>query len=387
MVDANPRAEEIFGCPREELLTAGPERYFVPSQPDGIPVSASFANHIEWVLAGNPLLVERHILNSAGQALVCEVRLANLPSTGHRQIRASFIDITERKAAEARIEFLANHDVLTGLPNRLLLADRLDKAIAQADRAGTKLALLFLDLDNFKSINDSLGHSIGDALLQAVAARLSHCVRETDSIGRQGGDEFLMFLTGLSVADATAAILQKIIDTLQTTFDIEGNEITTSVSIGVAIYPEDGRDFDTLRKKADTAMYRAKDAGRNTYAFFDEQMNVEAVEHQRLRGDLRRALDRDEFVLHYQPQIDLTSGAIVGAEALIRWSHPQLGLLPPGRFIALAEDCGLIVPIGESERVNDFGTDGRASLGTLGLSSTAMFAGPMAMRRPSFPAD
>ncbi len=256
-------------------------------------------------------------------------------------------DITERKTAEQQIAFLAYRDVLTGLPNRLLLHDRFEQAMAYADRAATKVALLFLDLDNFKTINDSLGHTIGDTLLKKIAALLGECVRDTDTISRQGGDEFLIVLPDLHSTDAITPILLKIRDRLQTPIEIDGNELSTSVSIGVAIYPDDGASFDTLLKKADTAMYRAKDAGRNSYRFFDEQMNVEAVEHLTMKNGLRRALARDEFVLHYQPQIDLASGAVVGVEALLRWNHPELGLVAPARFIPVAEESGLIVPIGE----------------------------------------
>jgi diguanylate cyclase (GGDEF)-like protein/PAS domain S-box-containing protein len=256
-------------------------------------------------------------------------------------------DITERKQAERQIEFLAYRDVLTGLPNRLLLHDRFTQAVAYADRAGLRVALLFIDLDNFKTINDSLGHAVGDALLKEIALRLGACVRDTDTISRQGGDEFLIVLPDLSDTDAISPVLAKIREQLHMPFGFDGHELTTSASIGIAIYPSDGRDFETLLKKADTAMYQAKDAGRNSYRFFDEQMNVKAVEHLSFKTGLRRALDRGEFELHYQPQINLTTGAVIGAEALLRWNHPELGQVSPARFIPVAEDSGLIVPIGE----------------------------------------
>uniref|UniRef100_UPI0035AFD0B5 sensor domain-containing protein n=1 Tax=Hylemonella sp. TaxID=2066020 RepID=UPI0035AFD0B5 len=260
--------------------------------------------------------------------------------------RGTGSDITERKLTEQRIEFLAYHDPLTGLPNRVLLEDRLEQAIAQAERSHHGLALVFMDLDNFKKINDSLGHATGDALLKEVAARLKRCVRDTDTISRQGGDEFVLVLGGLHGAEGSLPVLTKIMETLQEPFVCEGNELSTSASMGVALYPQDGNCFDILRKKADMAMYRAKEAGRNTYRFFDEAMDEEAVEHLLMRSGLRRAIERGEFVLHYQPQVDIASGRVVGVEALLRWEHPEFGLVQPGRFIPVAEESGLIVPIG-----------------------------------------
>ena len=260
--------------------------------------------------------------------------------------RGTGSDITERKLAEQRIEFLAYHDPLTGLPNRVLLEDRLKQAIALAERGQHGLALVFIDLDNFKKINDSLGHAAGDALLKEVATRLKRCVRDTDTISRQGGDEFVLVLGGLHGSEGSLPVLTKIMESLQEPFVCEGNELSTSASMGVALYPQDGDCFDILRKKADMAMYRAKEAGRNTYRFFDEAMDEEAVEHLLMRSGLRRAIERGEFVLHYQPQIDIASGHVVGVEALLRWEHPEFGLVPPGRFIPVAEESGLIVPIG-----------------------------------------
>ena len=256
-------------------------------------------------------------------------------------------DITDRKRAAERIEFLAYHDTLTELPNRTLVQDRFHQAMAYAERSRSKIALLFLDLDNFKTINDSLGHLIGDSLIRTIAGRLVECVRDTDTVSRQGGDEFLIMLTALEDADAMAPILVELMNRLDKSCVVEGNELTTSASIGISLYPDDGRDFDSLLKKADIAMYRAKEAGRNTYRFFDDQMNVETVEQLRLSSGLRRALAEDELVLHYQPQIDIATGNLIGAEALMRWHHPELGMIPPGRFIPIAEDSGLIVPIGE----------------------------------------
>jgi diguanylate cyclase (GGDEF)-like protein/PAS domain S-box-containing protein len=256
-------------------------------------------------------------------------------------------DVTERKNAEAKVDFMAYHDALTELPNRLLFKDRFEQAMAYADRSRSRVGLLFLDLDNFKTINDSLGHAVGDSLIKEIALRLKACVRDSDTVGRQGGDEFLVVLPNIPEANSAAPTLVKMMERLVEPCNIDGHELVTSVSIGAAIYPDDGKDFETLMKKADMAMYRAKDAGRNTYRFFDEQMNVEALEQLSMRIGLRHALARGEFVLHYQPQIDLSNGTLVGVEALIRWNHPELGMVPPGRFISVAEDSGMIVPIGE----------------------------------------
>ena len=263
---------------------------------------------------------------------------------GYRGIAS---DITDRMASEEKITFLAYHDPLTGLPNRLLLQDRFEQASAHAAHAGNRLALLFLDLDNFKNINDTLGHDIGDALLKQIAARLKEVMRNTDTIGRQGGDEFLVVMTDFAKVDDIVPTLAKLVEALQQPFNANGHALTTSLSMGVAVFPEDGTTFDDLRKKADLAMYRAKDSGRNTYRFFDEAMNAEAISHMVMANNLRGGLERGEFMLYYQPQFDLASGAITGMEALIRWNHPELGMVSPANFIPAAEESGLIVPIGE----------------------------------------
>ncbi len=264
-----------------------------------------------------------------------------------QRVRGTLQDITERKQSEERIRFLAYHDVLTSLPNRMLARDRLQQALAQADRSGEKVALIFIDLDNFKVINDSLGHVVGDQLLKMVAERLVACVRDTDTVSREGGDEFLIILPALLDADASTQVLTNVIDRLKVPCCIGDHELTTSASVGVAMYPDDGQDFDALLKKADTAMYRAKDAGRNTYRFFDEHMNTDAIENLQLRNGLGRAIERGELALHYQPQINLLSGELVGVEALLRWRHPEFGMVSPAKFIPIAEMSGLIVPIGE----------------------------------------
>jgi len=256
-------------------------------------------------------------------------------------------DISERKSADERIRYLAQYDALTGLPNRALFQDRLLQAMANAQRDGEKFAVLFLDLDRFKTINDSLGHPIGDRLLQQAAARLTASVRPIDTVSRQGGDEFVIILLQIKNAADPALLAQKILTSISQPYDIDDLELHVTPSIGIAIYPEDGRDTESLIKNADAAMYHAKENGRNNYQYFTENLNARAFERLSLENSLRRALERREFLLHYQPLVNLGSGAIIGAEALIRWQHPDFGLVPPDKFIPVAEDCGLIVPIGE----------------------------------------
>lgn len=257
-----------------------------------------------------------------------------------------FHDVTAAQAMTMKMAHLAQHDFLTNLPNRVLLNDRIAQAIVLAERHNTSLAVLYLDLDNFKHVNDSLGHGIGDKLLQSVAQRLRACVRNSDTVSRQGGDEFVVLVPGNRYAEDAALTADKIIAALAEPHTIVKYELHVTTSIGISIYPTDGLDAETLIKNADTAMYQAKGKGRNNYQFFTNDMNVRAVERQVIEANLRQALTRKEFVLYYQPKINLNSGLITGAEALLRWEHPEWGLVSPDRFIPIAEDCGLIVPIG-----------------------------------------
>jgi diguanylate cyclase (GGDEF)-like protein/PAS domain S-box-containing protein len=255
-------------------------------------------------------------------------------------------DITERTYAEEQIKHLAYHDALTNLPNRLLFKDRLTVALSHAIREGARLAVLFLDLDRFKIINDSLGHNIGDQLLQAVAARIQSCVRESDTVARLGGDEFTVLLPRLHRAEDAAPIASKIIEAVRYPFHIEGREFFTTTSIGISLFPEDGTDAESLIKNADTAMYQAKEVGRDNYQLFNAVVNANALQRIALEHGLRRSMASDELAVHYQPIFDLRDGHITGMEALLRWTHPQLGNIPPATFIPLAEATGLMIPIG-----------------------------------------
>ncbi len=262
-------------------------------------------------------------------------------------VLGTYEDITERKVAEERVQFLAYYDALTGLPNRILLRDRLSQALATARRQKHKVALLFLDLDRFKTINDSLGHSVGDLLLQDVAERLKRCAREQDTVARLGGDEFLIVLTNVKDIPGVAVAAERFMDAMTAGFVIQGQSFSIGCSLGISIFPEDGADSETLIKNADAAMYSAKDGGRDNFQFFTADMNAQAVERLTLENGLRLALDKKELFLVYQPQMDITTGKITGLEALLRWQHPKLGLVPPDRFIRIAENSGLIMPIGE----------------------------------------
>jgi diguanylate cyclase (GGDEF)-like protein/PAS domain S-box-containing protein len=257
-----------------------------------------------------------------------------------------FRDVSVAKAMAQEIAHTAEHDFLTGLPNRILLNDRIGHAIAAAKRHSEQVAVLFLDVDGFKHINDSLGHTVGDKLLQSISQRLLECVRGGDTVSRQGGDEFVVLLSELAQPRAAALMAGRMLQAVAASHLVDAHELHVTTSIGVSVYPDDGLNAETLIKNADTAMYQAKENGRQSYQFFTPSMNARAVERQSIEECLRRALERQEFALHYQPRIDMQTGAITGAEALLRWTHPLRGAVPPADFIPIAEDCGLIVPIG-----------------------------------------
>jgi diguanylate cyclase (GGDEF)-like protein/PAS domain S-box-containing protein len=256
-------------------------------------------------------------------------------------------DISDRKVAEEQIQYLAYYDALTGLPNRTLLQDRLSNAMARARRQKDKVALLFLDLDRFKFVNDSLGHSVGDQLLQAVADRLKTWARGQDTVARQGGDEFLIVMTDVRDIPAAAIAAERLMDAMTVEFVVQGRSLNVSCSVGISIFPEHGADGETLIKNADAAMYSAKDYGRDNFRFFTEEMNVQVAARLNLENNLRLALEKKELFLMYQPQMDIATGRITGLEALLRWQSPELGLVPPSEFIPVAENSRLIMPIGE----------------------------------------
>jgi diguanylate cyclase (GGDEF)-like protein/PAS domain S-box-containing protein len=258
-----------------------------------------------------------------------------------------FRDVSAARAKSLEMSHLAQHDVLTDLPNRVLFNDRLTQAIALAERQGKQLAVMFVDLDHFKKINDSLGHDVGDKLLRSVAGRLKACVRKSDTISRLGGDEFVVLLSQVEHAEDAAISARKTLRALTAPYEIDGKSLDINVSIGVSTYPIDGQDAESLMNRADNAMYEAKKHGRNNYQFFRHEMHALLAERQSLEADLRCALGRNEFVLHYQPILDLQTGQITGVEALIRWLHPQRGLIYPEQFVPIAEECGLIVAIGQ----------------------------------------
>ncbi|RNF30694.1 diguanylate cyclase [Massilia aurea] len=294
-------------------------------------------------LSGNAILV-----SSQGRRIPIEDSAAPIHDWDRQLVGAVMVfrDISDTVALTTKMRHLAQHDFLTSLPNRALLSDRITQAIAMSRRNDTAPVLLFLDLDKFKHINDSLGHAMGDRLLQAVSQRLVACVRTSDTVSRHGGDEFVILLANERRARDAALAADKVLLALSAPFVIDTHELHTSTSIGISTFPLDGTDAATLIKNADTAMYHAKDLGRNNYQFFRQDMNTRAVERQLVETNLRRALGRAEFRLHYQPKVDLQTGCITGVEALLRWEHPEWGLVMPERFITIAEECGLIVPIG-----------------------------------------
>ncbi len=291
--------------------------------------------------------MEKKVLMVDGMTLDVDVATSPFTHRGKPSIQVVMRDITVRKEADDRLRYLAQYDALTDLPNRGLFRDRIERAMVQARRSGRSAAVLFIDLDRFKDVNDTLGHATGDKLLQQVAARLGECIRTGDTIGRFGGDEFGVILGDLAKQSDAGVVSEKINATLARPFELDGHSTFISGSVGIALYPADAADPETLSKNADAAMYRAKELGRNTYQFFAPEMNERAVQRMQMEASMRAALEREEFLLHYQPKVDLASGSICGMEALLRWAHPERGLVSPAEFIPVLEETGLIILVGE----------------------------------------
>jgi diguanylate cyclase (GGDEF)-like protein/PAS domain S-box-containing protein len=332
--------EEASGRPMDEVLRIldATTRRVIPN-----PMSKAVGQDGPGHLPSNSLLVRRD-----GFEIPIEDSVAPIHDRLGKPAGAVIVfrDVRAARAMATQMTHSAEHDFLTGLPNRLLLNDRLSQAITLAARHRKNVAVLFLDLDGFKHINDSLGHAIGDKLLRSVARRLVMCVRDADTVSRQGGDEFVVLLSEVERSEDAAITARRMLECVAAVHSIDQHDLHVTTSIGVSVYPHDGLDSDTLVKNADTAMYQAKANGRQRYQFFEAAMNIRAVERQFIEEGLRRALERREFGLHFQPKVNLRTGQIAGAEALIRWEHPMRGLISPAQFIPVAEDCGLILPIG-----------------------------------------
>jgi diguanylate cyclase (GGDEF)-like protein/PAS domain S-box-containing protein len=294
----------------------------------------------------NPVM-EVEFTTVGGSSKTCEVRMTGLPGASGTYVFAGFIDVTARKEAEAQLRYLATHDVVTELPNRTLLFDRLRAAITRARRSSGKVAILFLDLDDFKAVNDGFDHHFGDQLLKAVGGRLRETVRASDTVARFGGDEFVLVLEYEGVSTRIVTVLRKILDHLTAPIRIERAEILVTASIGVSVFPRDGESPEVLMKKADTAVYRAKREGKNIFQFYENEMSRQAGVRMEFAAELRRAIEQDMLHLEYQPQVRIADGSVVGMEALARWKHPVRGLVSPGVFIPVAEETGMIADLGD----------------------------------------
>lgn len=341
ILSLNPSTEHMSGYSREELLHRSIKHFLLPEEHDKV------EHYFSKVLTGQSQHYEILFITKNGEHLTLDV--TSTPIWVNHQIVGAFSiikNITEQKNIEARINYLAYHDPLTELPNRSLFQDRLETTLVNAANQQRLAAILFLDLDRFKLINDTLGHTIGDLLLKQVGYRLQTCLRSQDTVSRQGGDEFLILLDVSTQAEVTDTA-ERILQALATSFLIEEHEIYITPSIGISLYPFDGNLAEVLLKKADSAMYQAKRKGKNTYQYYNSVLDTVSYDQLEIERHLRKALERDEFVLYYQPQIDIGSNKVRGIEALIRWEHPTLGLVSPAQFIPIAEETGLIVPMGE----------------------------------------
>jgi len=341
----NPAALEVFGRGAAEL-TGGPLSALQPPRLADSGQGTLTDDALQPRPLGRADTTEAVGWHREGRTLPIEATFNNVVLDGRRVVVGFLRDITERKEAEQRIRYMAGHDPLTGLPNRALLKDRLTQAIADARRGSLAVWVAFVDIDRFKLVNDSLGHGAGDVLLTTVAARLRSVLREGDTVARLGGDEFVLVLTEKTPGGLTPPLVERILAAVETPLSTHGHELLPSCSIGISVFPNDGEDAGTLIEHADITMYRAKQQGRNGFCFYASSMNELARERLVIERELRLALERGEFVLHYQPQVELASGRIVAVEALVRWAHPTRGMVSPAEFIGIAEELGLIVPLG-----------------------------------------
>jgi diguanylate cyclase (GGDEF)-like protein/PAS domain S-box-containing protein len=341
-LEVNQRWVELFGYSRDEAVGRTAFELDIWVEPDG---RSLFVAEVRKRGAAKDF--ETRFRKKSGAIIDALLSADVIDIAGEAHLIVPILDITDRKRAEERIQQLATRDALTGLPNRLLLNDRLSLAISHAQRHGGSLALLFVDLDRFKYINDSLGHVIGDAFLRAVAERLSGIMRQGDTLARIGGDEFVVLLENIITAeDAAGQVARKVLASFAEPFAVQGHSLSCSCSIGISVFPSDATDPQMLIRDADTAMYHVKDTGRGAYRYFSAEMNTRMQERLQVETGLRRAVSERQFELAYQPKVNIASGEIVGLEALLRWRHPEWGVVPPGRFISVAEDTGLIVDIG-----------------------------------------
>jgi len=340
----NPMGEKLFGCSADEIIGK------TPLEGSPIPAEMMFMEKFHTVIqTGKSIEVETAFMIPNGGEGWGHMRIVPEFDMNGKIVSVLTIgrDITERKIIEKKIEHIAHHDALTGLPNRILVKERTEQIIANAKSTGTKAAFLFIDLDGFKAINDTMGHSVGDEVLKIVASRLMETIRPYDTISRQGGDEFLLIFSDVTDINDLLSVVEKLLLHIEDPFPITEYSLSLSASIGIALYPEHGETFDSLLQNADTAMYKAKESGKNGYCLYTEQMHHNLLGEFKLQNDLKSAISNNEFVVHYQPQIDLALNRITGVEALIRWEHPQYGTIMPMNFIPFAESNGLIVQIGQ----------------------------------------
>jgi diguanylate cyclase (GGDEF)-like protein/PAS domain S-box-containing protein len=336
----NDAAQQRLGYLREELLNM---RFTDIDCGFG---SLACARRIRELKSGGSMTLESYNRTKSGQVFPVELSLNYLELEGRGFVCCMSRDITERKQAERELSHQAQHDQLTGLPNRRFFETRLEHCIEAAQLTDSRIAVLYFDLDGFKLINDTHGHSFGDTLLKQCVRRVQSCVRDTDILARMGGDEFTLIATGIDSRDKAQIIAEQVLSTLSESFVVDGHELMVTASLGISLFPFDGANGNTLLRHADAAMYEAKREGKNRLRFFSPEMNAKICERLELENYLRRALERDELVLHYQPEISLRTNELVRNEALVRWNHPTLGLIDPGKFIPIAEETGLIIPIG-----------------------------------------